>query len=172
MSILLGMALGGIGMTLTRAAVILGIGAWLYGVRFSVEQWGLLGAVFVLTMAALYGLGMTLSSLFLLWGREAWHLTRLAEEPVYFVSGLNFPVGRLGFLGALAVATIPLAVGLDAMRQLAFSGGIASFGTPPPGVEALILLGMSIVFIVLARLFLGTIERIARREGRLTSRAE
>jgi ABC-2 type transport system permease protein len=115
---------------------------------------------------------MVLSSLFLLWGREAWHLTRLAEEPVYFVSGLNFPVGRLGFLGALAVATIPLAVGLDAMRQLAFAGGVGSFGTPPPEVEALILLAMSALFLVLARVFLRTIERIARHEGRLTSRSE
>ena len=43
-------------------------------------------------------------------------------EPVYFVSGLNFPVGRLGALGALAIATIPFAVGLDAMRQLVFTG--------------------------------------------------
>lgn len=172
MSILLGMAVGGIGMTVTRAIVILGIGTWLYGVRFSVEQWGLLAVVFLLTLVALYGLGMLLSSLFLLWGREAWHLTRLAEEPVYFVSGLNFPVGRLGFLGALAVATIPLAVGLDAMRQLAFAGGVGSFGTPSPEVEALILLAMSAVFLVLARAFLRTIERIARHEGRLTSRSE
>jgi ABC-2 type transport system permease protein len=172
MSILLGMAVGGIGMTLTRALMVLGIGTWLYGVRFSVEQWGLLAVVFLLTLVALYGLGMVLSSLFLLWGREAWHLTRLAEEPVYFVSGLNFPVGRLGFLGALAVATIPLAVGLDAMRQLAFAGGVGSFGTPPPEVEALILLAMSAIFLVLARVFLRTIERIARHEGRLTSRSE
>ena len=38
------------------------------------------------------------------------------------MSGLNFPVGRLGFLGALAICILPLAVGLDAMRQLAFVG--------------------------------------------------
>lgn len=69
MSILLGMAVGGIGMTLTRAMVVLGIGTWLYSVRFSVEQWGLLALVFLLTLVALYGLGMVLSSLFLLWGR-------------------------------------------------------------------------------------------------------
>ena len=25
-------------------------------------------------------------------------------EPVYFVSGLNFPVGRLGIVGSLAIA--------------------------------------------------------------------
>jgi len=172
MSIMFGMALGGIGMTATRAAVVLGIGTWLYGVQFRVEQWGLLLLTFLLTLTALYGLGMLLSGLFVMWGREVWHLTRLAEEPVYFISGLNFPVGRLGFLGALAISTIPLAVGLDAMRQLAFAGGIGSFGTPSPETEALILVAMTLIFFVLARLFLRSIERLARHEGRLTSRGE
>ena len=60
------------------------------------------------------------------------------QEPVYFVSGLNFPVGRLGALGAIAISMIPLAVGLDAMRQLAFAGTAAGTGgTPTPAVEAL-----------------------------------
>ena len=122
MSVLFGMAIGGLVASSLRAAIVLGIGALLYGVVFTVDQWVLLFAVFVLTLAALYGLGMMLASLFLLWGREAWHLTQAMQEPVYFVSGLNFPVGRLGALGALAIAIIPLAVGLDAMRQLAFAG--------------------------------------------------
>ena len=170
MSILLGMAVGGLLMSGVRAAVVLAIGTLLYDVRFEIAQWGLLLAVFFLTLTALYGLGMMLSSLFVLWGREAWHMTQLLQEPMYFVSGLNFPVGRLGFLGALAIALIPLAVGLDAMRQLAFSGGSIDYGTPPPEVEALILLVMVVVFVALARAFLRTMERLARHEGRLTAR--
>ncbi|HSD49705.1 MAG TPA: ABC transporter permease, partial [Actinomycetota bacterium] len=125
-------------------------------------------AVFLLTLAALYGLGMILASLFLMWGREAWHMTQLLVEPVYFVSGLNFPVARLGMLGALAVATIPLAVGLDAMRQLAFVG--SDVGLLPAGVEALILVAMTVVFTAVARVVLRDLERRARREGRLTVR--
>ena len=109
-------------MSSTRAAVVLVVATIVFGVTFAVDQWVLLIAVFFLTLAALYGLGMVLASLFLMWGREAWHLTQLLVEPVYFVSGLNFPVARLGLLGALAIAIIPLAVGLDAMRQLAFAG--------------------------------------------------
>ena len=123
----------------------------MFGVTFAVDQWFLLLAVFVLTLTALYGLGMVLATLFLLWGREAFHLTQLVIEPVYFVSGLNFPVGRLGCIGALAIATIPFAVGLDAMRQLAFVGQPYSTGTPPPEVEALILVAMTVVFTLLAR---------------------
>jgi ABC-2 type transport system permease protein len=170
MSVLFGMAVGGMVMSTTRAVIVLAIASLLFGVQFAVDQWLLLGAVFVLTLAALYGLGMMLASLFLMWGREAFHLTQLLTEPVYFVSGLNFPVARLGLLGALAIATIPLAVGLDAMRQLAFVTAAFPIGTPPPAVEALILVAMTVVFLGASRWTLSTLERMARREGRLSVR--
>jgi ABC-2 type transport system permease protein len=170
MSVLCGMAIGGFVMSSTRAVVVLAVATTLYGVSFAIDQWALLLAVFFLTLAALYGLGMVLASLFLMWGREAWHLTQFLQEPVYFVSGLNFPVGRLGFIGVLAIATIPLAVGLDAMRQLAFADAAYPAGTPPPEVEALILVGMTVVFLLAARWMIRTLERLARHEGRLSIR--
>jgi ABC-2 type transport system permease protein len=170
MSILFGMAMGGIVMSSTRAVVILVISTLLFGVSFAVEQWLLVFLVFGTTLVALYGVGMVLASLFLVWGREAWHMGQLLTEPVYFISGLNFPVGRLGMIGALAIATIPLAVGLDAMRQLAFATGLGPTGTPPPAVEALILVVMTVVFIWVARLMLRYLERRARQEGRLSVR--
>lgn len=170
MSVLFGMAAGGLVMSSTRAAVVLAIATVVYDVRFAVDQWLLLLAVFGLTLAALYGLGMMLASLFLMWGREAYHLNQLLMEPVYFVSGLNFPVARLGLVGALALATIPLAVGLDAMRQLAFVGADFPVGTPPPDVEALILVAMTVVFLLVSRWMLRTLERMARRAGRLSVR--
>ena len=170
MSVLLGMAVGGMVMSSSRALVILVISTFVYGVTFAVDQWLLLLIVFALTLTALYGLGMMLASLFLVWGREANQLTELFTEPVYFVSGLNFPVGRLGLLGALAIATIPLAVGLDAMRQLAFSEAALPFGTLPPETEALILVAMSVVFVLAARWMLRALEEMARREGRLSIR--
>jgi ABC-2 type transport system permease protein len=126
--------------------------------------------VFFLTLSALYGLGMVLASLFLMWGREAWHLTQLLAEPVYFVSGLNFPVAALGRIGALALATIPLATGLDAMRQLAFAANLGPPAFLPPQLEALVLVAMTVFFIALARFMLRTLEQRARREGRLTVR--
>ena len=137
MSVLFGMAIGGLVMSGTRAAAVLVVATLVFNVQFSVDQWGMLLLVFFLTLAALYGLGMVLASLFLMWGREAWHLTQLLAEPVYFVSGLNFPVAALGRLGALALATIPLAIGLDAMRQLSFEDVQPVFLTPE--AEAAIL---------------------------------
>jgi ABC-2 type transport system permease protein len=169
MSVLFGMAVGGLVMSSTRAVAILFIATVVYGVSFSISQWALLIAVFILTLAALYGFGMMLASLFVMWGREAFHLTQLMTEPVYFVSGLNFPVGRLGFIGALAIALVPLAVGLDAMRQLAFVS-TGPTGTPAPWIESLILVVMTVFFIGLARWLLHSMEERARREGRLTVR--
>lgn len=169
-SVLFGMAVGGIVMSSTRAVVVLVVATAVFGVTFSVEEWGLLIAVFVLTLAALYGFGMVLASLFLMWGREAFHMTALFTEPIYFVSGLNFPVARLGFVGALAIATIPLAVGLDAMRQLVFPDASFPVGTPAPEVEVLILVAMTLVFLVGARWMLARLERMARHKGRLSVR--
>ena len=170
MAVLFGMAFGGFVMSSTRAAAVLVIASTLYGVTFAIDQWALLIAVFLLTLAALYGLGMMLASLFLMWGREAWHLTQLLIEPVYFVSGLNFPIARLGVLGSVAISILPLAVGLDAMRQLAFAGAAYPIGTPSPAIEAAILVVMVVVFLVLSRWCLGVLEQRARREGALSVR--
>ncbi|HKG57927.1 MAG TPA: ABC transporter permease [Candidatus Limnocylindrales bacterium] len=170
MSVLFGMAIGGLVMSSVRAVVVLVVATTLYDVSFAVDQWLLLLAVFGLTLAALYGLGMILAALFLVWGREAFHLTQGLMEPVYFVSGLNFPVARLGIVGALAIGVMPLAVGLDAMRQLAFAGTDYPKGTPSPGVEALILVVMVAVSLLLARWILRRLEQVARREGRLSLR--
>jgi ABC-2 type transport system permease protein len=170
MAVLLGMAVGGLFMSGTRALAILLISTAVFGVQFQLTDWALAIPIFLLTMSALYGLGMMMASLFLLWGREAFHLTNLAIEPVYFISGLNFPVGRLGALGAIAIATIPFAVGLDALRQLAFPGMAGLAGTPSPQIEALILAAMTVFFLFVSQWLIRTIERMARSRGSLSIR--
>ena len=170
MSILVGMAFGGLVMTSMRAVVILVLGSVLFGVEYHLSNPPLLVAVLFITLIALYGLGMLLSSVFLLWGREAFHLTQLLEEPVYFLGGVNVPVRALGPVAGVVIATLPIAVGLDAMRQLAFPG--ETQGVLPASTEALILIGMAVVFLVLAYAALRFLERLARREGRLTLRGQ
>jgi ABC-2 type transport system permease protein len=169
MSILVGMALGGLYMSGTRALVIIVVGSVLFDVRYAIDQWVLLGAVFLLTLVALYGLGMLMASLFLFWGREAWHLANLFQEPVYFLGGLYAPVKVLGPLAGLAIGLLPLAVGLDAIRQLTFTQ-VHGMGVLPPLAEAAILVAMAVVFLVLARVSLAYFERRARAEGRLVAR--
>ena len=168
MSVLAGMAIGGLVMTTSRALAVIAIGSILYGVTYDVQQPWLLVAVFLLTMIPLYGMGMLFASLFLLWGREANHLAELLQEPIYFLGGVNFPVAALpGLLVGAVMAVLPLAVGLDAMRQLAFASSNAT-GVLPVGTEMIILAVMGVTFLVGARIALGYLEHLARREGRLT----
>jgi len=169
MSILAGMAIGGLVLTSSRAVAVIAIGSVLYGVTYDIQQPWLLVAVFILTMIPLYGLGMLFASLFLMWGREANHLAELLQEPIYFLGGVNFPLRAIGPIAGLMMATLPLAVGLDAMRQLVFAGSEVS-GVLPVGTEMAILAAMGVVFLVGARIALRHLEHLARREGRLTLR--
>jgi len=169
MSILAGMAIGGLVMTSSRALAVIGIGSLLYGVTYDIQQPFLLAGVFLLTMIPLYGMGMLFASLFLLWGREAYHLAELLQEPIYFLGGVNFPLRAIGVVAGVVIATLPLGVGLDALRQLAFAGSGVE-GVLPVGAEVLILTAMGVIFLVAARLALRYLEHLARREGRLTLR--
>ena len=108
MAILTGMALGGMTTTLVRATAITVTGVLIFDVPIQPTSWWLLVAVFLLTLAALYGLGMMFASLFLLWGREAWHLVNLLQEPVYLLSGTNFPVSIFPKAVAVVASAIPL----------------------------------------------------------------
>jgi ABC-2 type transport system permease protein len=173
MSILAGMAIGGLVMTSSRALAVIVIGSVLFGVTYDVQEPWLLAGVFFLTMVPLYGMGMLFASLFLMWGREGFHLAQLLQEPIYFLGGVNFPVRAIMPVAAIAIAVLPLAVGLDAMRQLAFPSADPEEVIPPMlpvNVEIAILAVMGVVFLVAARLALAHLERLARREGRLTLR--
>ena len=169
MAILLGMAMGGIFATTLRAAVILVLGTWFFHVPFAVTDFLQLFAVFVLTMIALYGLGMLFASLFLLFGRDAWQITNMLQEPVYLLSGFYFPVKSFGFAVALTASILPLTLGVDAMRQLVFASGPA-LGFLSVPVEIGVLIVLSVAFITAAKYWLGRMERLAVQEGTLTDR--
>jgi len=172
MAILLGMALGGLTATTLRAAGIILVGTLFFRIPLRVENGALLFGVFLLTLVALYGLGMLLSSLFLLWGREAWHLSNLFQEPVFLFSGFYFPVRALGFWAAAFASIVPITLGLDAMRQLLYPALMKNFRFLPPEVELGILAGSGMFFIILAQRALKFFENLARREGRLTLRGQ
>lgn len=167
MAILLGMALGGLFATIQRALIITLLGTLAFGVQFEVSSYLSLFAIFTLTMVALYGLGMMSSSFFLLLSREAWHFANLAQEPIYLASGFYFPINSFNFWVAAGASLIPLTLGLDAMRQLSFAGGEA-LGFLSVKLEIAIMVVLSVLFLVGAKLLLDYMERLAVREGRLT----
>jgi ABC-2 type transport system permease protein len=172
MAILLGMGVGGLYMSTLRAGSIAIMGTLVFGVRFDASQWGFALLVFLVTMFALYGLGMLMSSAFLMWGREAWQVAMALQEPVFFMSGMNFPLSKLfnsvpGILSVVS-AIVPISFGLDAMRQLLFPGQIEGF--LPADVEMYILAGLGVVFVAGAYFLLKRVEWLAKVEGRLSLR--
>lgn len=169
MSILFGMAAGGLIATTVRALAVMILGSLIFQVSYVVTSIWLLFAVFVLTMLALYGMGIMLASLFLLLNREAWHLSSMLQEPIHFLSGFYFPVKALGFWPAALASIIPLTLGMDAMRQLLFAANV-DFGFLPVGLEVSILAGLSVLYIMAAFFMLRYMERLAIRQGKITDR--
>jgi len=169
LAILAGMALGGVVMTSIRATLSLVAGVLIFRTPvLPSDPWAGLG-VFLLTLGSLYALGMCLASLFLLYGREAWHLANALQEPMYLVNGLYFPLRALGPWGFAALSTVPLALGLDAMRQLVLGPQLAR-GLMPVGVEAALLGASLVVNLVVAVWLLERSEREGKKTGALILR--
>lgn len=167
MAILLGMAVGGMLATLIRATIIVILGCLFFNVSFYISNYWQLSLIIIFSIISLYGLGMMTASLYLLLSREAWHISNLAQEPVYLVSGFYFPIKNLNFWLALSASIIPLTLGLDAMRQLVFLNG-SSLGFLPINIELITLFILSLIFITGAFYLLKYMERLAICEGRLT----
>jgi ABC-2 type transport system permease protein len=167
-AILLGMSFGGLLSTLIRATAIVVVGALLFHVDFVIADIGMFVAVFAVGLVGLYALGMCLASLFLMWGRETWHLVSLFMEPVFLVTGFYFPVSSLGWWVGMGASIVPLTLALDAMRQLLFPEEHPAL--LPVETELAILVALAVLFILFARLFLATMERRARQDGRLSLR--
>lgn len=163
--ILLGMSAGGIFMATVRATSVVVLGSLVFHVSFAPTQIPAFILVFVVALVGLYALGVALSSLFLVWGREAWHTTQIFMEPVYLVSGFYFPVRVLGLATSAVASLIPLTLSLDAIRQLLYPHEHPKL----LGVwtEIGILAVLAVVLVWAARTLLMRMERRARADGTL-----
>jgi ABC-2 type transport system permease protein len=171
MAIMLGMALGGLYSTTVRALAVMTAGSILFSVVLDLSGLLLVAAVFLATMAALYGMGITLSSLFFLYGREAWSGVSILQEPVYLGAGFYFPVKALGSLISLPASMIPLTLGLDAFRQLLVPGAETA-GLFSVELELFLLVVQAALYVVLSAKILDRLERAAREAGTLGLRGQ
>lgn len=169
MSILAGMALGGMFSTSVNAVSTLAIGTLIFNVTFHVVDPFMLIAIFLTTMIALYGMGMMFASLYMLFGREAHHMSNLLTDPVYLASGFFFPVSYLGKLAAAGASIIPITLGLDALRQLFFTVGADDVFLSVE-TELMLLIGLCALFLVMAHYSLRYMEYLGKATGRLTLR--
>jgi ABC-2 type transport system permease protein len=170
MSILAGMAVGGLFFTTLRASSTMIIGIVVFSVTLSLSSPFMLIAIFAVTMVALYGMGMMFASLYLLFGREAYHVSSLMTEPIYLASGFYFPVKALGYWTAAGASIIPITLGLDGLRQLFYPSTSAQYGFLSVELELVILVGLSALFLVLSKLSLDYMEKLGKTTGRLTLR--
>jgi len=163
---LLGLTIGGLIQTSTRSILILIVGVFIFNVTLTITNIGPTILVFLVSLYALYSVGLMFSSLFLFYGREVWRIVNVVQEPISIASGFYFPVKILGRIGASIVSLIPLALGLDALRQLLIPSFKLNFLFWK--VEAFILLLSGTVFMIISMKLLDYVEVIAKKEGRLT----
>lgn len=152
--------------TTLRAAVILIAGTLIFQIPMALSEPFTAVLMFFLTIVALYALGMLFASLFMMYGREAWHIANLLQEPVHFLSGSYFPTSYFPGVLQFAASLIPMTFGLDGIRRVIILGeGIAQTW---PDVVALAV--FSVVLLPLAKFALNYMENLGKKEGRLTLR--
>ena len=169
MAILLGMALGSIINTSLRAGIILVLGTYLFQIHFILGNPILPLTIFFLSLVALYALGMLFASLFMLYGREAWHTANLLQDPVYFVGGFYFPIfsGIAPFWLQLAASIIPVSFSLDGLRDLLVSNEGFSFAVQRDIIALIVFIA---ILLPLSKIMLSYMENLGKKEGRLTLR--
>ena len=177
-AILVGMSLGGILGTAPSAAMVAILGSIIFGIPAS-PVWSAVALVFALTLASLYALGMALSSLYLVYGREADSVNEALHEPVSFLSGVYFPTNFPSFSALQAIALlIPLGVGMDALRKTLFtcptSGNClpATFQSVLPSISLNIILlsVMGAALLIASSKALKILEKKGREKGTIAVR--
>jgi ABC-2 type transport system permease protein len=167
MAMMLGMATGSLVSTSLRASATIIVGVFIFGASFRTENVPAALLVLIVTLGAVYCLGMCFASIFLVYGREGEHLAHSLQEPVFFAAGFYYPATTLPVAVQVVGSIVPLTFGLDAMRQLLIPGAV---GLVPLWVEAVAIPLMLVGFAVGAHYSIKHMERKAKREGRLTLR--
>jgi len=163
-ALLIGMSLGGILGTLPSSIAVLITGTLLFKPPFSPPTITLV-LIFMLTLVALYGMGIALSSLYLFLSREAEEINEALYEPVSFLSGIYFPsIGRsspLPIAIQAVAALIPLTIGMDSLRRTVFyAEGLSELW---PNIALLAAMAVTSIYIGLK--MLSYIERRGRETG-------
>ena len=122
------------------------------------------------------------SSMIAFWLNVLWGMATMLyweKEMGRLEQYLLAPTSRMALLLGLALAAvlfclgvfflIPITLGLDGMRQILY-GSAAGYGFIPYRIEMIVLLALAVVYVLLARWALRTMENLSRREGRLTLR--
>ncbi len=168
-AILVGMSVGGILGTAPSAALV-AVAGWLIFNPPLNAAWPFVILTFFVTLASLYALGMTLSSLYLVYGREAESFNEALQEPVQLLSGIYFPVyqSAIPFGIQAAASVIPLTIGMDALRRTLFFSNGPDFSFVYR--ELLVLAAMAVILLFASQKSLKALENRGRKVGTIAVR--
>lgn len=165
-SLLLGMAIGGMFNTTLRSVAVIFLGVVIFNAKFNIEFLPLAILIFILTLVALYGVGLALSGLHIIYGRMGVHINEVLDEPIMFLSGQYYPISTFPTALQYIAALIPLTIGLDGVRRiLLFNEGLQTLW-----LHIVLLFILTIVFYPLGLKILNKIVEKGRRDGRLILR--
>ena len=164
--LLLGMALGGMFNTAVRAVSVIIIGVYIFGATFHPVGLPAALTIFFLAMTALYSLGLSLASIYLMYSRSGWRASELLSEPIMFISGMYYPISVFPMLLQFVASAFPLAIGLDGIRRSLIYG--ESFSSLWIHMVALVI--MALILLRIGLWALSYMEKKAKKEGRLILR--
>jgi ABC-2 type transport system permease protein len=122
--------------------------------------------IFILTLVALYGVGLALSGLHIVYGRMGVRMNEMLDEPIMFLSGQYYPISSFPLLLQYIAGLIPLAVGLDGVRRaLLFNQGLEALW-----LHLSVLVVLMVAFYPIGVKVLNRIVEMGRKDGRLILR--
>ena len=164
--LLLGMAFGGMFNTSIRSIAVIIMGVYFFNAEFNIDSLPIALAIFFLTLVALYGLGLGLSGLHIVYGRMGVRINEALDEPIMFLSGQYYPISTFPLLVQYIAGLIPLAVGLDGVRRALLLGE----GLDTLYIHVVALAVMMVVFYFLGIRMLNRLVEKGKRDGRLILR--
>jgi len=144
-------------------AYMLIVGALLFGVRINCTNPILTAVSFALSVFSMLGIGLFFASVFVL-TRGARILANSLQTPIYFFSGVSFPVQVLPWWCQWISWCLPMTYGLDAFRKSILAG--ATFNDV--AFDIYILIAFTTVYLVLGYISLKYLERLSTKKGSMS----
>lgn len=159
-TLLLGVALQDFVFSSITIGITVSLCSFAFGLNLNVaDPLGLI-LCFILTVAALYAVGIFFASFFVL-TRSANLLANFLQTPIMYFSGMTFPVNAIPKIFLFFSALIPITFGIDAFRKMSLAG--ASITMVSHDIFALV--AHIVIFSILGVWGLRFAEKQALRKG-------
>lgn len=168
--VLIGKSLSNAAVSLLAMFLTFATGAIVYQIPLGIENpWAFAGGL-VLTVVAMTCLGLLMGTLFVL-TRSAGNMSQVLNYPIFILSGLTFPITILPLWTRPLSAVLAPAWGTHVLETAAglSSPSIVSLLPEAYWVNYLVLIGLAVVYYLIAHQLYRLVEWVARKRGGLQS---